>query len=326
MIEYTKRNIRAWSIMGINPSIWSVGFNEIAQNKEKVTVITADLQRYSGLERTFSNYPDICFNVGIAEQNMVGIAAGMAMDGVQTYMTTYAPFMSYRCADHARHFMGNLHLDMKAIGSAAGLSAGLSGLSLLAINDIAFFRSIPGVIVLNPADCTEAVKLMVAMSEIKDPVYMRFCGTTKIPIVYEDDYDLEIGKAVYLARGSSIAIIATGTTLVSEAVKAAKVIKEENGLELTVINMHTLSPIDTVVLDEISQNHDHIITIEEHSKVGGLGSAVAEYITSQNYDIQLHMLGVDSLTIPLGGREFMLENLGLTAVGLENCCKHIIGG
>ena len=131
-----------WSIMGINPSIWNIGFNEVIRDRHDVVVLTADLARYSGLNRIFAKHPEISFNFGIAEQNMVAAGAGMAMEGMQVFMTTYAPFMTLRCADQMRHLMGNLNLNMKAIGSAAGLTAGLSGSSLLAINDIALTRSI----------------------------------------------------------------------------------------------------------------------------------------------------------------------------------------
>ena len=109
MIEYNKRNMRSWSIMGINPSIWSVGFNEVADERKDLAVITADLSRFSGLERMTAKYPEMFYNVGIAEQNMIGIAAGMAMEGYQTYVTTYAPFVTYRCADQVRHLMGTMN-------------------------------------------------------------------------------------------------------------------------------------------------------------------------------------------------------------------------
>ena len=324
MIEFNKRNIRSWSIMGINPSIWSVAFSEISKKKENIAVLTADLERYSGLERIYNSIPSKCFNLGIAEQNMVGVAAGMALEGIQTFMTTYAPFMSFRCADHVRHFMGNLHLNMKAIGSAAGLSAGLSGLSLLALSDLAFFRSIPGIVVLSPADCTEAVKMMLAISEIDDPVYMRFCGTTNIPVVYQDDYKYEIGKAVLLNSGDSIAIIATGTDLVKASMDASKIIIEQTGVNVTVVNMHTICPIDTQILQEIAKTHNHIISVEEHFEKGGLGSAIAEFISSLNTKVQLHIMAVSSLNMKLGSREYLLNQFGLTPEGIANNAINII--
>lgn len=317
MIEYNKRNSRAWSIMGINPAIWGVAFAELMERKDDRAVFTADLQRYSGLNRIFSQYPDRAYNVGIAEQNMVGIAAGMAMEGIQTWMTTYAPFMSLRCADQFRHLMGNLNLDMKAIGSAAGLSAGLSGTSLLAINDIAFARSIPNIIVLSPADCTEAVKMVEAIANIKSPVYMRFCGATRIPVVYDEDYDYEIGKAITLRSGEQVAIIAMGTGIVSESLKAAKLL-ESKGINATVIDMHTIKPLDDFAIEKLLERHDLICTVEEHSVIGGLGGAVAECLSRKGCGIKQLFVGIQDTNYIAGSRPFMLKQCGLTADQIAN--------
>lgn len=313
MIEFNKRNFRSWSLMGINPSIWSVGFADVAAEKNDVAVFTADLARYSGLERTFKNYPDRCYNVGIAEQNMVSIAAGMAMEGTQAWMTTYAPFMSLRCADQFRHLMGNLNLNMKAIGSAAGLSAGLSGSSLLAINDIAFARSIPNVVVLTPADCTEAIKMVLAMAESRTPTYMRFCGAVRLPVVYQEDYDFEIGKAVTLNKGEKIALVACGTTIVSEAIRAADILRDKLGIAPTVVNMHTIKPLDSECVKELAVTHEMIVTIEEHNVIGGLGSAVSEVLTRNGCCIRQMFIGIEDKNYIMGSRPFMLEQSGLTA-------------
>lgn len=313
MIVYNKRNARMWSLMGINPAIWSVGFAEVIKGRDDVALLTADLARYSGLMRTFNSRPEMCYNFGIAEQNMVGAGAGMAMEGLQVFMTTYAPFMTLRCADQVRHLMGNLNLNMKAIGSAAGFSAGLSGSSLLAVNDIALTRSIPNMVVLSPADTFEAVKMMEAMAKIKSPCYMRFCGAVNLPIVYSEDYQFEIGKAVELKKGQKVAIIATGTTIVSESLKAAQLVEEKTGVLPTVINMHTIKPLDTDVLRKLLDNHDLIVTVEEHNIYGGLGSAVAEFLSLQVHSAKQIFIGIEDKNYIMGKRPFMLEQAGLTA-------------
>lgn len=313
MIEFNKRNARMWSIMGINPAIWSVAYAEVAENRDDTIVMTADLERYSGLQRTFQKWPSRSYNVGIAEQNMVGIGAGMAMEGKQVWMTTYAPFMSFRCADHVRHLMGNLNLNMKAIGSAAGFSAGFSGASLLAVSDIAFMRSIPNMVVLCPADTMEAVKMVLAMSKTEAPCYMRFCGAVNLPMVYTDDYEFEIGKGVELVSGEKTAIIATGTGIVSEALKAGKLIAEKDGYQPTVVNMHTIKPLDTDLIERLMENHSTIVTLEEHSIIGGLGSAVAECVAKNGWNGQLKTLGIEDKLYVMGSRDYMLEQSGLTA-------------
>ncbi len=324
MIEFNKRNFRSWSLMGINPSVWSVGFAEVAEKKEDVAVFTADLARYSGLERTFRKNPDRCFNLGIAEQNMVSIAAGMAMEGTQAWLTTYAPFMTLRCADQFRHLMGNLNLNMKAIGSAAGMSAGLSGSSLLAINDIAFARSVPNMVVLSPADCTEAVKMVLAMADSPAPTYMRFCGAANLPIVYQDDYAYQIGKAVYLRDGKRIAIVATGTDIVHESIKAAERVETQLGFLPTVVNMHTIKPLDRECILDLASCHDLIVTVEEHNIIGGLGSAVAETLTAAGKTVRQLFVGIEDKNYIMGGRRFMLEQSGLTEERIADRIIHTI--
>ncbi len=322
MIEYNKRNMRSWSIMGINPSVWSVGFEQVIGNRDDVAVITADLSRFSGLERLTAKYPESFYNVGIAEQNMIGIAAGMAMEGVQTYVTTYAPFVTFRCADQVRHLMGNMNLDIKAIGSSAGLTSGWSGTALLAINDIAFMRSIPNMTVVSPADCTEAVKMMQAISKIKGPAYMRLCGTTAIPQVYTEDYSFEIGKAICLQEGKKVALIATGVTMVAEAMKAAKQLEEKTGISPTIINMHTIKPIDSKCINSLAETHDLVVTIEEHNILGGLGSAVAEVLSGNSKKaVRQLMIGIPDQNCLMGSRQYMLKQVGLLA---DDICNKVI--
>lgn len=332
MIEYNKKNARSWSIMGINPSIWSVGFPEaLEKDIENTYLLTADLGRYSGLTRTASIHPEIFYNVGIAEQNMVGIAGGLALHGKRVYMTTYAPFMTLRCADQIRHFMGNLNLPLVAVGSASGMSARSSGDALTCINDIALMRTVPNVVVLSPADCAEAIKMMEAIPDLNAPVYMRFCGAVNIPIVYTEDYNFKIGKAVMLKKGKKAAIIATGTNMVSESLKAAKLIEEKLGFSPTVIDMHTIKPIDLECITELAQTHDVVATVEEHSIIGGLGGAVSEALAKINHSSRQIFLGVGDRTYKAGSRAFCLEQCGLTAQGIADRVesalnKNILGG
>lgn len=325
MIEYNKKNARSWSIMGINPSIWSVGFPEaLEKDLENTYLLTADLGRYSGLTRIASAHPEIFYNVGIAEQNMVGIAGGLALHGKRVYMTTYAPFMTLRCADQMRHFMGNLNLPIVAVGSASGMSARNSGDALTCINDIALMRTVPNAVVLSPADCAEAIKMMEAIPDLNAPVYMRFCGATNIPIVYTEDYDFKIGKAVTLKKGEKAAIVATGTNMVSESLKAAALIEEKLGFSPTVIDMHTIKPIDRECITDLAQTHDIIASVEEHSVIGGLGSAVAEVMSEFRHGSRQIFLGVGDRTYKPGNRAFCLEQCGLTAQGIAESIEKAI--
>lgn len=325
MIEYSKKNARTWSIMGINPSIWSVGFPDVLERDiDNTYLLTADLGRYSGLTRTVSQHPEIFYNVGISEQNMVGIAGGLALHGKRVYVTTYAPFMTLRCADQMRHFMGNLNLPIVAVGSASGMSARNSGDALTCINDIALMRTVPNVVVLSPADCSEAIKMMTAIPDLNAPVYMRFCGATNIPVVYSEDYDFEIGKAVTLKKGEKIAIIATGTNLVFDSIKAAKLIEEKLGFSPTVIDMHTIKPIDAECIKELAQTHEIIVTVEEHSIIGGLGGAVSEELAKIRHSSRQLFLGVGDRTYKAGSRAYVLEQCGLTPQNIADSIENAL--
>ena len=303
-------------MMGINPCIWSVAFPEVIAQHTETIALTADLARYSGMMRTWNTNPDRFINVGIAEQNMVGIAGGLAMSGQQVFMTTYAPFMTYRCADQMRHLVGNHCLNIKAIGSAAGLSGGLSGSSLLALGDIALMRSVPNMIVLSPADCTEAIKMVLACAETDKPVYIRFCGAINIPVVYKSNYEFKIGKAYELKTGERIFIAATGTTIVAEVLKAAVMIEERMGFSPAVVNFPTIKPLDTDYLEEVAGRFERIYTVEEHSVIGGFGSAVCEFAAAHKGFPPVRVLGVPDKVPALGHRPYMLEQCGLTATGI----------
>lgn len=325
MIEFNKKNARSWSLMGVSSAMWNTAFMEIIEKDRNNTyLLTADLGRVSGLSRIAAEYPDVYYNVGIEEQNMVGIAGGLALHGKRAYMTTLAPFMTLRCADQMRHFMGNLDLPIVAVGIQSGFTSRNSGDALTCINDIALMRTVQNVVVLSPADCMEAIKMMIAIPDLNAPVYMRFCGATNIPIVYTDDYDFKIGKAVTLNKGEKAAIIATGTNLVSDSLKAAKLIEEKLGFSPTVIDMHTIKPIDSECIKELAQTHEIIATVEEHSIIGGLGGAVAETLAGIRHSSRQLFLGAGDRTYKAGSRAFVLEQCGLTPQGIADSIENFL--
>lgn len=314
MVSFDKRSIRSWSLLGIAPSIFINAVSDVMRNDEDTYLLTADTGRYCGFQKMDSSLSDRIINVGIAEQNMIGIAAGLALEGKKVIVTTYAPFLAFRCADQVRHLAGNCNLNIKMVGTAAGFSASASGGALLAINDIALMRAIPNMTILSPADCTEAMKMMLAASKMEGPVYVRFCGLTNLPIVYNEDYDYVIGKPDVLNNGCDIAILATGTTIVAEAIKAADIITKETGINPTIVNMHTIKPIDEGFVQELSNNHHHIFTVEEHSVIGGLGSAVSEVLTEMNKKkVRLKAIGVEDKIYKSGDRKYMLQQCNLTS-------------
>ncbi len=311
MIEYSSVNIRTWSMAGASGTLGLAAY-ELAKSDPDFAIVTSDLCFFSGLDRVVSDYPEKVFNVGIAEQNMIGIAAGMAGEGMHVWATTYASFASTRVLDQVKVNMGYMKLPVHLVGLTAGFSVGILGATHMAIEDIAVMRVIPNIIILSPADCHEAMKLILAASEIASPVYIRLSGTMRTPIVYPNDYSLEIGKGIKVVDDSrsDIVIISTGS-MVNESIKAAKILSEK-GIYCDVYDMHTIKPLDTEILRN-NLGKKLFVTVEEHSKIGGLGAAVAEELSRYGNAPKQLFLGIDDEYPHAASYATLLQNSGLTA-------------
>jgi transketolase len=273
-------------------------------------VLTADLCSTSGLDRFRAQAPDKFLNVGIAEQNLVGISAGLAKEGYTVFATTFANFAAMRSYEQVRLNLGYMGIPVKLVGLGSGFAMGMFGNTHYGIEDITLMRAIPNLCILSPADCTEVVKATVAASRHPGPVYLRLTGITNNPIVNKEDYAFEIGTALTLKKGSDIAIIATGS-MVHHALVAANLL-ETRGISSTVINMHTIKPLDTRVLEEVCKSSRRLVTVEEHSVIGGLGGAVAEYISTRSHHPPLQMIGILDRFQKAGDYLYLLEQNGLT--------------
>lgn len=315
MIEVNSRNIRTWSMLGQRGTAFAITLPEIAAEQKQVMVLTADLSLLSGLEKFRQNYPEQFLDVGIAEQNMIGIAAGLAKEGNCVFATTYATFISMRSYEQVRNNLGVMGFNVKVIGSAAGVAMGTSGNCHHSIEDIALMRVIPNIQVIAPADALETVKVMQAISKTNIPAYVRLTGNLNCPMVYKEDYDFRIGKGIVLNRGKDIAIIAIGS-LVAEALKAAEGLKER-GIHPTVVNMHTIKPLDEELIEELAKEHRIIYTLEEHSVIGGLGGAVAECLAGLGTSTKLVRLGFKDNYSALGDYEYILKQNGLDAESIK---------
>lgn len=308
MIDYSRRNIRMWSLLGPGGAL-STAAMELAGTKPEVLMMTADLRYYSGLKRFGTLYPERLINVGIAEQNLIGVASGLAKEGFIPFANTYASFCASRCADQIRVNMSYMRLPVKLIGLSAGLGAGSLGATHMALEDLAVMRSLPNITVLSPADCTEIIKAILAASETPDPTYIRLTGSMTMPIVYNEDYDFRIGKAVEIRQGRDVCIIATGS-VVYHAVRAAELL-EEKGISCSVLNMHTIKPLDKEAVDAVL-DRKMIVTVEEASVTGGLGSSVAEHLAlKEKKPVQL-ILGIPDRFPHAGDYNYLLEQCRLT--------------
>ena len=307
MSEYKPSELRTLSMLG-QRGAFGITLDKLAAENNRIFALSADLKNTSGLDRFAANYPDRFVNVGIAEQNLVGIAAGLADSGYSVFASTFANFAALRACEFVRHFMGYMRSPVKLVGFAAGFSMEFFGNTHYGVEDVSALRTISNLTIISPADGLETVKAVTALVDYNAPAYLRLTGTANMPIVYKSDYDFQIGKAVKLKSGNDTALVACGS-MVANALEAAKILESE-GVSCSVINVHTIKPLDTNTLDELL-DVKLIVTVEEHNIAGGLGGAVAEYISEkQNAPVMLK-LGVSQGYKKAGGYKYMLEINGL---------------
>jgi transketolase len=303
-------SIKMWSRMG-SRATFGLAAVELGGTIDNLMVLTADLSTSAGLERFKKTFPDKFLDVGIAEQNMMGIAAGLASEGFRVITATIAPFQTMRCCEQIRVNLGYMSQNVCMVGVGSGLAFGTLGYTHCCVEDVSIMRSIPGITVVSPADCLETVKAALAAVRHKESVYLRLTGTQNNPCVYNKDYDFEIGRAITLRDGGDIAIIAAGT-MVHESLEAAKIL-EGKGVAAAVVNMHTLKPLDTTVLEKAYRQSRLIVTVEEHSVIGGLGSAVAEHKAALKGSPALLALGLPDRFGHAGEYRSLMEDSGLTS-------------
>lgn len=309
MIQISKREAKLWSRLGARAT-YGQAILEMARQRDDFYVMSADLCQSSGLFKFREEFPDRFINSGIAEQNLIGVAAGMAKDGTCIFASSFAPFVTMRACEQVRMNMGYMQLNIKTVGLGSGLIMAQLGNSHYGVEDGSVMRVIPGMTVVNPADGVEIMKTVEALCDYPHPAYLRLTGGPGLPMVHEDDIDFQIGKAIKLREGKDIAIVACGT-MVYYAKKAAEIMAEK-GIEASVIDMHTIKPIDKDAIDA-ELGKQLLVTVEEASIVGGLGSAVAEYIAPKKQKPAQLMLGIKDTFPHAGTYQYLLESCGLTA-------------
>ncbi len=281
---------------------------------ERIVVLDADLSKSTKTEMFKKAYPDRFFNAGIAEGNMMCVAAGLAAAGKIPFASSFAMFAAGRAFEQIRNSIAYPNLNVKIGATHAGISVGEDGGSHQCLEDIALMRTLPNMTIINPADDIEAQLAVKAAIEHDGPVYMRF-GRLAVEDINGEDYKFEIGKGVQLKDGTDVTIVATGL-MVEYALKASEMLKAE-GISARVVNIHTIKPIDEEILIKASKETGAIVTCEEHSVYGGLGSAVTE-VVSAKAPCPVKIIGTDSFGRS-GKPAQLFEMYGLTA---ENICKN----
>ncbi len=293
---------------------------KLGEKYDNLIVMDADLAAATKTGMFKKAFPDKFYDAGIAESNMIGIAAGLAATGHIVFASSFAMFAAGRAFEQVRNSIGYTHLNVKIGATHAGISVGEDGASHQCCEDIALMRTIPGMVILNPADDVEAEKAVFAAAEYEGPVYLRF-GRLAVPRIFDEDYDFQIGKGVELTEGNDVAIIATGL-MVNEALMAAEELKKE-GINARVINMATIKPLDKDIVIKAAKETGAIVTAEEHNVIGGLGGAVSEVIC-ENYPVPVVKLGVEDTFGRSGPAVELLHLYGLDAEHIVAKAKQAI--
>lgn len=330
MMKYNEKNAKRWAALGERPT-FGLSLLELAKEDAHIMAVVADTTNSAGLDRMKNMLPDQFINVGIAEQNMMGIATGLASEGYKVVTTTFAPFQTMRCLEQIRVYQGYMRQKLVMVGLASGVAYAELGHTHCCIEDISLLRAIPNIAVVSPADCMEVAKSLEAALNYDKAVYIRLMDKTGLPIVYREDYSFQIGKAkkVYgddsSVEGVDSVIIANGT-MVYPAMEAAKVLANEQEIRVLVYNMHTVKPLDKELLDQLGATVKNIITVEEQSVIGGLGSAVAEYYSDKEQRPVVCKMGIVDEYCHGASHETILDRYGLTKEGIINQAIKMQGG
>ena len=285
-----ERKIKQISTIGPRAAIGLHMIDLAAQNKN-LMILTPDVSSSAGLSRFTKKYGHQYLDVGIAEQNLIGVASGLASEGFDVVTTTFAPFQTMRCCEQIRVNLGYMKIKVVMIGLASGLVLGPLGFTHCCIEDLAMMKSIPNLCVISPADSLETLKAIEAAIKYHQSVYIRITGGANNPIIYNKDYDFEIGKPIKLVDGKDITIFANGA-IVDEALKAAQILKGKN-IECSVINVHTLKPLENKLFKEFIINKKLLVSLEEHNVIGGLGSSISDIMSTFTHTSKLLKIGIN---------------------------------
>ena len=294
---------------------------KLGAEHEDIVVLDADLAEATRSGEFQKVYPDRFIDCGIAEENMMGVAAGLAAAGKVPFASSFAMFAVGRAYEQIRNSIGYPHLNVKIGASHAGISVGEDGATHQCIEDIALMRMIPGMVVINPSDYIEARAAVRAAYEYEGPVYMRF-GRLAVPVINDrPDYKFEIGKGIVLREGKDVTIFATGLC-VNEALAAAEKLAAD-GVDAKVINIHTIKPLDEELVIKAAQETGKVVTVEEHSVIGGLGGAVAE-VLSEKAPTKMLRIGINDVFGESGPAVQLLAKYGIDAEGIYEKVKAFV--
>ena len=321
-MEVNERNIKMWSTIGPRAT-FGMGALDLAKKIDNLMVLTGDVSTSAGLDRFRKTYPEKYLDLGIAEQNMVGVAAGLASEGYNVITTTFAPFQTARCCEQIKVNAGYMKQKLCMVGLASGLALGNLGFTHCCIEDIGILRSIPNIQIVSPADSFETIKALNAAVNSKKSTYIRLTGSANNPIIYNQDYNFEIGKSIKLKSGKDLTLFCSGA-MVSTCLEVAKKLAELK-ISCSVINMHTIKPIDKDAIKNASETSKLIVSVEEHNVIGGLGSAISEQLVKLKSRSTMLIIGINDQYVKGGSYSYLKNKYELSSDKIIEKIKINIG-
>ncbi len=311
MLEITNQDALYWSRLGMRKAYGDV-ISRIAQTDPNIVCIAADVADSANLGVFRDKCPRRYFNVGISEQNMIGVACGLAKEGYNVFVTSFAPFVSLRAYEAIRTLVCYMNLNVKIVALSSGFSLGVQGATHYALEDIAIMRAIPGLAVLSPADTTQMAKMLEYLADYDGAAYLRLTGIPGSPCVYKDGFVYHPQKSDVVKDGGKDAVIFATGAMVNEAVRASRLLAKER-IGTTVVNVSRLDAIDKEEIKAMCAGCKLVVTVEEHYITGGLGSIVSECIAERSVHPRVVRIGTAGFNLICGNYAYMLEANGLTA-------------
>jgi len=307
---FSSQNIMQWSRLGMRKAYGAV-LSELANDHENLISIAADVVDSANLYDFATQHADRQINAGISELNMIAMAAGLAKEGSNVFVTSFAPFVSLRVYEAIRTLVCYMNLNVKIVALSSGFSLGVQGATHYALEDIAIMRAIPNLLVLSPSDTTEMAKMLEFLADYDGPAYLRLTGIPGSAMVHKEDYAYDATRVEIVREGADVGIFATGT-LVYESVRAARLLSK-TGINAEVINFSTLNPVDSKRIIDLCAKYKNVFTLEEHSSVGGIGSILADVIAAEERHPRLFKFGVESGSQTVGNYSYLMEKHLLSA-------------
>ena len=311
MVDINKSTSRLYSRLGQSGAAFAIGLIEASDKREDIVALTADYEKPSGMTKFATLHSENFFNVGIAEQNLIGVAAGFSNEGFKTIASCQSCFLSMRSFEQVRQYAGYMKLPIVFVGVSSGFALTFFGNTHYSIEDISLMRSIPGMNIISPSDSGQAAKAIIAAIDICEPVYIRCTGNQNIKPIYNEDFDYKIGKSIMLNDGDDIVVFSSGA-VTRNVLDAVNKIKEEKNKYIKLIDMHTISPLDEDTLKE-NMKAKNWVSVEEHFISGGLGTAISEYLinSKESKKPMLKKIGINNKYVTPGDYPYLLKTNNL---------------